>query len=94
MIEGLGTVLTGLSAVIIALGTVLSQLSKKDRTNRKADARLLDRYRRRDLVALRHIARLELLLNDNARQAPDRPGELGTDWLFDDGDDKTRQVTT
>jgi hypothetical protein len=95
VIEGLGTVLTGLSAVIIALGTFYSQRSKKDRTDRKADARLLERYRRRDQAALRHILRLELLLMElAAHDAPGRPAELGTDWLLEDGDEKTKQVTT
>jgi hypothetical protein len=95
MIEGLGTVLTGLAAVIIALGTFYTQKGKKDRTDRKADARLLERYQRRDRAALRHILKLELLLMDLAsHDAPSRPDELGTEWLLDDGDDKTKQVTT
>lgn len=94
MMADLGPILTGLAALVIAVGGALSQMAKRDKTNRKFESRLLERYQKRDSIALPHINRLELLLYDNAIAAPPRPPELSAQFLFPDDEDPDRKAVT
>jgi hypothetical protein len=87
-VEGLAVVITALSGLITAFGLVLTNRSRQVTTDRKADRKLIERYEKRDQKSLLHIARIELELIDAGRTPPERPTELGPEWLFQEDNEK------
>lgn len=83
MIDGLAGILAGLSGVIIAIGTVLTQRGKRVELNQKSLVRDLQTRNTQYQVGLRHTARLERLLAANDLEVPERPVELHPDWGAD-----------
>lgn len=87
-VEGLAVVITALSGLITAFGLVLTNRSRQVTTDRRSDRKLLERYEKRDRKSLLHIRAIELALIDAGRTPPERPAELGPEWLFQDEDEK------
>lgn len=82
-----GTVLTALSGLVIAIGTVMTQRSRRVSLDVRAFKRDLKRRTAQFQIALRHIGRLEDHWASAGRKPPKRPPELDPDWGLDDEDD-------
>lgn len=82
-----GTVLTALSGLVIAIGTVLTQRSRRVQLDVRQFKRDLRRRTEQFQIALRHIGRLEDHWSSVGRKPPKRPSELDPDWGLDDDDD-------
>jgi hypothetical protein len=89
-VELMAAVFTGLSGLIASIGLVLTNSQKKAGANRRSDRKLLERYEQRDEKALLHIRKQELQIIDLGGDPPDRPEELGRNWLFPDDEDKDK----
>lgn len=82
-----GTVLTGLSALVIAIGTVMTQRSRRIGLDVRVLKSDLKRRTRQFQVALRHVGRLEDHLARVNKEPPARPAELDPDWGLEDEED-------
>lgn len=83
----LGTVLTGLSALVIAVGTVMTQRSRRIGLDARALKADLKRRTRQFQVALIHLGRLEDHLARGGKEPPARPPELDPDWGLEPDED-------
>ena len=83
----IGSVFTGLAALLIALGGVYAQVGKKRSFDRRASRKEQVRLETQFLASRRWGIRCEQLLLDHGLSAPPRPDELDLEWGVEDDDD-------
>lgn len=79
-VDQIGTILTALAGLVVAVGGVLSQRRSRSPMDFRLLKKELRRQSKRFQVALLHIGRLEDHLVAHKVRVPTRPKELDPDW--------------
>lgn len=89
--DQLGTIITGLSALLIAVGGLLTQRSKAIRVTDRQSVRDNKRLARQFQTSLRHALRLEMLLTQAGIDVPERPAPMDPEWGIEDDEPQRQQ---
>lgn len=83
----IGSIFTGLTAVLIAVGGLYAQAGTKRKVDRKAYNAEIRRLEMQFIAARRWGIRNEQLLQDNQLESVPRPAELDINWGLEEDED-------